>query len=111
MNTMLRDYLMIDGTEEPQDEFEYFSALQRQINSGLIWRMQGSAGRTAMDAITSGRCLCAFTGCRDYWGSYVPARTEVQPGTKGSYDFVRECSGVEWADMMKAVDEKQEVAA
>jgi hypothetical protein len=35
---MLKDYLIIDGSEEPADEFEYYAALQRQINSGTIWR-------------------------------------------------------------------------
>lgn len=34
----------------------------------------------------------------------IPSRDQVQPGTKGSYEFVAKCSGVEWADKMKEID-------
>jgi hypothetical protein len=101
---MLKDYLIIDGTDEPADEFEYFAALQRQINSGVIWRMQGSAGRAAMDAIKGGACLCAFVPGSDYWGNRIPARTELQAATHGTYEYVEAHMGKEWADRMAAID-------
>jgi hypothetical protein len=101
---MLNDYLLIDGTEAAEDQFEYFAALQRQINNGSIWAMQGSCGRAAMDAIKSGDCMCAVVAGRDYWGNRVPARTDLQPGTFGTYEFVLERNGVEWADKMAAID-------
>lgn len=103
MTTMLHDYMIIDGTDEAEDSFEYHAALQRQINSGTIWHMQGACGRAAMDAITAGACLCAFVGSRDYWGNYVPARSDLKPGTKGTHDYVRERMGEEWAAKMAAI--------
>lgn len=84
------------------DEQGYFASIQKAINSGM-WGMQGSYGRTMMDAITSGRCMLGQSGARDYWGNYIPGRDEVKAGTKGSYDFVADAMGVEWADMMAAV--------
>ncbi len=111
MPDMLNDYLIIDGSEDVADEFEYYAALQRQINNGQIWLMQGSCGRAAMGAIESGKCLCAHYTCRDAYGSVVPSRKVLEPGTKGTYDFVRERSGLEWADKMAAIDSLEAVAA
>jgi len=74
-----------------------FTALQALINSGNAWRLEGSIGRAAMDAISAGKCLCGHVGHYDYWGNYVPARNEVKDGTKGSVGFVQEQSGDDWA--------------
>ena len=69
-------------------EEEYFEALQRRIDDGSIWQLEGSAGRAAMDAIHSGKCCLGPTGHRDYWGNYVPSRDEVKPGTPGSLEYM-----------------------
>lgn len=71
------------------DELEYFKALQRRINDGSIWSLEGSAGRAAMDAITNGCCVLGRVGCRDYYGNYIPSRFEVKAGTKGSTAYAR----------------------
>ena len=84
------------------DEQEYFVSIQKAINSGM-WGLQGSYGRTMMDAISSGRCMLGQSGARDYYGNYIPSRDDVQFGTKGSYEFVADAMGAEWADMMAAV--------
>ena len=63
--------------------------LQELINSGDAWRLEGSVGRAAMDAIRAGECVLGESGCRDYWGNYVPSRHEVQPGTPGSIEYQR----------------------
>jgi hypothetical protein len=78
-------------------------SLQRAINSGAAWSMQGSMGRSMMQAIEAGHCMLGLNGCRDYYGNYIPSRDQVQAGTKGSYEFVVEHMGSEWADNMKAV--------
>jgi hypothetical protein len=98
----LKDVNIIEGVVE-SDEDEYFAALQRAINSGHAWKMQGSYGRAMMDAIEMGKCMLGPDPARDYWGNRVPARDEVQSGTKGSYAFVAEKYGTEWADTMKEV--------
>jgi hypothetical protein len=40
---------------------------------------------------------------RDYYGNYIPSRDQVQVGTKGSYKFVSEHMGSEWATKMNEV--------
>ena len=89
-------------SDEPVSEIEYFKSIQRAINSGM-WGLQGSYGRTMMDAIRSGYCLLGNNTARDYYGNTIPSRTQVQEGTKGSYDFVADAMGAEWADEMAAV--------
>jgi len=85
------------------NEIEYYTELQKAINSGVAWSFQGSYGRAMMDAITSGYCLLGREPARDYWGNRIPSRDEVQEGTKGSYQFVADRFGEEWADLLAQV--------
>jgi hypothetical protein len=99
----LTDVEVIEGGAE--SEAEYFTALQRAINSLTAWKLQGSYGRSMMDAIESGKCMLANSSTRDYYGNRIPNRTEVQAGTKGSREYVVNHSGEAWAVMMEKVDE------
>jgi len=92
----------IDNIESDEDvsELDYFLSIQRAINSGM-WGLQGSYGRTMMDAITSGRCMLGTKSARDYYGNNIPSRNDVQPGTKGSKDFVIDAMGIEWANELE----------
>ena len=72
---------------------------QTLINSGLAWRLEGSIGRQCMAAIEQGACMLGHKGHSDYWGNYVPSRSEVQEGTKGSFDYVAERFGAEHAEL------------
>ena len=71
-----------DATEE-----EVVAGYQEMINNGDAWRFEGHVGRTAMDLIESGACVLGEVGHRDYYGNYVPSRTEVKAGTKGSPEY------------------------
>jgi len=97
----LDDIYTIECNDEA-DINEQCEAIQRAVNGGA-WGLQGSYGRTMMDAIKAGRCLLGTKGFKDYYGNYVPSRTEVLAGTKGSYQFVCEQCGQEWADFMAEV--------
>ncbi len=97
----LNDINTIESDEDVSEE-EYFLSIQRAINSGA-WSLQGSYGRTMMDAINAGRCVLGKTRARDYWGNTIPLRDDVKQGTKGSYEFVADAMGTEWADMMAEV--------
>lgn len=102
---MAIEELLLDAglsIEDDVEELDYYLVVQRVINTGL-WSLQGSYGRTMMDAIKAGRCLLGPAAVRDYYGNTVPSRTDVQPGTKGSYDFVVDTMGVEWAEQMASV--------
>lgn len=72
-------------------------ALQRMINAGQ-WSLQGSMGRAMMAAIESGDCMLGKQRARDYWGNTIPARTDVEAGTKGSFDFVANTHDTDYAN-------------
>jgi hypothetical protein len=99
----LATYEQLDGTQPITDQMEYYAGLQAEINSGTIWLMQGSAGRAAMDAIKGGYCMVGKAARKDYWGNTVPAREMLEAGSFGTYDFVAEHQGPEWADRMQEV--------
>jgi len=94
----LDDIEMIEGGAETQEE--YYEAIQKAINSGMGWKMQGSYGRTMMDAIRSGCCMLGVHQAQDYYGNIIPSRDDVKEGTYGSYEYVIEMQGHEWADKM-----------
>lgn len=77
---------------EDVTEDEHRTAYQELVNSGAAWTMEGSTGREAMRLIEAGEIMLGEFGHRDYWGSYVPSRFEVEPGTKGSAEYVSERS-------------------
>ena len=79
--------------------------IQRLINSGMAWKLEGSIGRAAMAAIEDGLCMLGRTGHYDYWGNYVPARDGVRAGTKGSYEYVLEHTTVGHTLAMSEVDD------
>lgn len=89
--------LLENGTD---DELAAYEAIQRLINAGQ-WGLQGSFGRTMMAAIESGYCMLGPNPARDYYGNRIPSRTEVQEGTKGSYQFVVDQQNEDWAELMK----------
>jgi hypothetical protein len=78
MTALYRD----DATDK-----EMIEAYQELINTGDAWRMEGHVGRTASAMIETGDCILGEVGHRDYYGNYVPSRTEVKPGTKGSVKY------------------------
>ena len=58
--------------------------LQLRINDGSIWSMEGTMGRSAMDALESGACYLGNRHTFDYWGNRIPGIGEVEEGTTGS---------------------------
>ena len=97
----LHDINVIEGEDEA-DEVQYYEAIQKAINTGL-WGLQGSYGRTMMDAISDGYCMLGHNDARDYYGNHIPSRDQVQAGTKGSFDFVAAECGEGWAQHMSEV--------
>ena len=51
-----------------------------------------------MAAITNGFCMLGENATTDYYGNVIPARDDVKPGTKGSYEFVVALRGDTWAN-------------
>lgn len=84
------------------DELQEAIVMQTAINDGL-WGLHGSYGRSMMDAIRSGLCMLGHNRAKDYYGNVVPSRNDVEPGTKGSYQFVLERMGEDWAQQISEV--------
>lgn len=78
---------------EDATEDDLLAALQEAVNTGTAWKLEGHVGRSAMAAIENGQIALGETGHYDYWHNYVPSRTEVEPGSKGSAEFVLGMSG------------------
>ena len=60
--------------------------MQKMINTGLAWKMEGSVGRYAMELLRSGACMLPKESVVDYYGNKVPSRDEVVSGTLGSFE-------------------------
>lgn len=99
----LNDVDILEGNVEVDDE-TYYATLQRAINDGSAWRFQGSYGRSMMLAIEAGRCLLGPNACDDAYGNQIPSRYEVQPGTKGSREFVAKACGEDWTQRLESLD-------
>lgn len=95
------DYDVIENGAGDSDD--YNEAIQKAINSGVAWKFQGSAGRALMDSINAGAALLGVNPAKDYYGNYIPSRTDVEAGTKGSYEFVKRLHGRAYADYMAAL--------
>ncbi len=61
--------------------------VQELVNTGMAWRLEGHVGRVCMLAIDNGDAVLGEAGHNDYYGNYVPSRTEVKSGTKGSVEY------------------------
>lgn len=61
-----------------------FSEMQKLIDSGVVWKMEGHLGREAIDNLRSGACFLGRQSFDDYYGNRIPAIHEVEPGTMGS---------------------------
>jgi hypothetical protein len=71
-----------------QKEMGYHE-LQQLINSGIAWKLEGSIGRAAMDALRSGACMLPNSVHYDYYGNRIPSVDEVEKGTTGSIENMK----------------------
>ena len=70
-----------------QLQFAYgYDQMQEMIETGMAWKMEGAYGRDVMDSLRSGACFLPTTSKKDYYGSTIPSRYQVQKGTAGSYE-------------------------
>jgi len=67
-----------------QREFGY-EEMQKLIDSGRAWLLEGSTGRAAMEMLKSGACMLPKKSYTDYYGNKIPSRTELKDGSKGTY--------------------------
>lgn len=60
------------------------TSLQNKINTGMAWKLEGSFGRAAMSALEDGACMLPEERHSDCYGTTVPSRNDLQPGSKGT---------------------------
>ncbi len=99
MNTFEAVETLENGTD---NEIEYYASIQHMINAGQ-WSFQGSFGRAMMDAIESGKVMLGVDPARAAYGNFIPSRTMVKAGTKGSRLFVTRQSGKLHSKLMAEV--------
>ena len=85
------------------NELKQAKALQALINAGQ-WSLEGSMGRAMMRAIEAGHCMLGNDPACDYWGSFIPSRSMVVPGTKGSPEYVEARTSKAWRNSIERVD-------
>jgi hypothetical protein len=72
--------------ESVQDGLDHYPVafLQNLIDNGEGWKVQSDLARAIMLALEDGTCVLGPVAHRDYNNHVVPARTDVEPGAKGS---------------------------
>lgn len=94
------DYTTLWEEDAPEDA--QIKTYQQLINNGQAWRLEGHIGKTANDLIEAGICVLGEEGHKDFYGNYVPSRTEVEPGTKGSVEYAQNLTN--WTDPTKETE-------
>ena len=94
---------MYDQEDDTYTDLNRAVEVQKMINGKVHWRFEGSVGRMMMEYINAGYCILAREDTTDYWGNHIPSRTQVKKGTKGSYAYMKERMGKEWADYINKV--------
>jgi hypothetical protein len=63
---------------------------QQGIESGDIWKFEGSVGRFAMTCLEAGICFLGEDVTYDYYGNAIPARQMLDQTSKGSLENAQE---------------------
>jgi len=63
-----------------------FDTMQRLINDGSVWHMEGSMGREAMRLLECGACMLPTIPFYDYYGNRIPSRNDLKKGSKGTLE-------------------------
>ena len=82
---LLKFYNMNYQTIKRLQKERGFANMQKLIDSGDVWKMEGSMGREAMVMLRMGACMLPKTAHRDYYGNKIPSRDELKSGTQGTY--------------------------
>lgn len=75
--------LTLERIHELQAEYGLTSA-QNLIDSGDIWSFEGSVGRSASNMLEGGIVMYPDERRRNYYGSTVPARSDLNDGMSGT---------------------------
>lgn len=91
----LDDVQKFEETGFASDE-EAAQTMQKMINNGQGWKMQGSYGRAMMDSIENGDTMLGSSSVQDAYGNTVPSYKMVEAGSKGSPEYVANLKGEDY---------------
>ena len=79
--------LTIEKIQELQESYGV-TKTQKGIESGDIWKFEGSVGRFAMECLEAGICFLGTEATFDYYGNRLPPRDEIDLSytTKGTLE-------------------------
>lgn len=77
--------MTIQTIKKLQKQYGY-DKWQEFIESGQVWRFEGTAGRIADNLLEAGVCFLPEIRVPDYWGNTVPRRKDLKAGTKGTLE-------------------------
>ena len=82
----LSNYMNIEQIYEAQKKAGVFQ-LQKMIESGEVWKMEGSYSRDAIDNLHSGACFLPEESYTDYYGNKVPSRNDITRWSTGTLEL------------------------
>lgn len=63
-----------------------YDAMQRIIDNGMAWHMEGSTGRLAMSLLKTGACFLPKKSFKGPYGNRIPSRDELVAGSTGTIE-------------------------
>ncbi len=78
--TLYEEFLETATDEEVYD----IETVQKRINDGSVWHLEGAEGREASRLLKAGLCELGYKRHKDFWGNVVPSRFDLKPGTMGA---------------------------
>ncbi len=94
--------LTIEKIKELQESYGVTNT-QKGIESGDIWKFEGSVGRFAMECLEAGICFLGDEVTFDYYGSRIPCRDEIYSG-KGTLENAQEFWQRVWDGDFETID-------
>jgi hypothetical protein len=94
---------MIVASGMTSSDAREYRGIQKLINSGRGWSMEGAVGWAISAALHGGYVLLAREIGRDYYGNLILTRQDQIPGKPGSYSYVKKCHGERWANSMRRI--------
>jgi len=80
--------ITIEQITELQKTYGY-AEMQKLIDSGECWKFEGTFGRSAMNMLENGVCLLSEKITTDYYGNFIPSRSDVKEGSVGSLELAQ----------------------
>ena len=100
--------ITIDEIRKLQENYNV-TETQKGIETGDIWKFEGSVGRFVMTYLEAGICFLGENPTYDYYGNFIPARGMLELSTKGSLVNAQEFWQRVWDGDFETIDALEEM--